>query len=98
MRSRWLKRELGPGTWKDGEGELVAGRGMRDGEGVSRINVCSWSCWTGEGLGQGDDMVGKLVAMAQSCDCRVTGLVFVRGRPHSQLGGMLARDDASKEV
>jgi hypothetical protein len=59
MRSRLLKRELGPGTWKDGEGELVDGRGMREGEGVSRINVCSWSCWTGEGLGHGDDMVGK---------------------------------------
>ena len=69
MRSRLLKRELGPGTWKDGEEELVAGRGMREGEGVSRINVCSWSCWTGEGLGHGDDMVGKLLAREQSCDC-----------------------------
>ena len=60
MRSRCLKRKLGPGTWKDGEGELVAGRGMREGEGVSRDNnVCSWSCCTGEGLGHGDDMLGK---------------------------------------
>jgi hypothetical protein len=54
MRSRWLKRELGPGTWKDGEGELVAGRGMRDGE-VSRKIVWSWSCCIGEGLGHGDE-------------------------------------------
>jgi hypothetical protein len=55
MRSRWLKRELGPGTWKDGEGELVAGRGMREGEGVSRKIVWSWSCCIGEGLGHGDE-------------------------------------------
>jgi hypothetical protein len=75
MRSRWLKRELGPGTWKDGEGELVAGRGMREGEGV---DVCSWSCCTGEGLGHGDDMVGKLVARERSCDGRVTGLIGKR--------------------
>jgi hypothetical protein len=62
MRSRWLKRELGPGTWKpgEGEGELVAGRGMRDGEGVSRINVCSWSCCTGDGDGHGDDILAEL--------------------------------------
>jgi hypothetical protein len=73
MRSRWLKRELGPGTWKEGEGEPVAGRGMREGDGVSRIKVCSCSCCTGEGLGHGDDMLGELLAMEQSCDGVVTG-------------------------
>lgn len=96
MRSRWLKRELGPGTWKDGEGELVAGRGMREGEGVSRDNnVCSWSCCTGEGLGHGDDMLGKLFAVAQSCDGFVTGKT---GRPSGETTTSLLAwwDDGSR--